>query len=501
MKSLSLRGRLTLWCVAVVIAVVALFVVDVLVIQRRIGLRRIDRELDEIHLQLTNMLREELNELDAPKLAAEESQEVIGSAGRPIAILNGDGTLLATNLDAATVSVLSSNGPPAPGIRTVNTPGGALRVHVKPERFENVSMLLVVAGSLTDLARDQRDIREAIVLGIPVALVLAAAGGLWLASVGLRPITMMARRAASIPLTGVEDLGPPIRHDELGQLTSAFNALVARLRSALQTQRQFMADASHELRNPLSIIRTASDVALGREHRDEKEYREALAMTAAQSRHLGALVEDMLVLARADAGGYPLRPVDFFLDDAIDECQRAVSLLAAERQVTVTTTGPSDVAIRGDRELVRRLLVNLLQNAVQHTPSGGTVSMDVGVDRSHVRIRVVDEGNGIPDADRSRIFDRFVQLDPSRRTEGAGLGLTIAKWIAEAHGGSVTVEATSPRGTTFCVALPRPAESAWSDPIHRSTEEAGLAEATSERRQSVMASTRTRRNQSTVQSG
>ena len=479
MMSLSLRGRLTLWCVAVVIAVVALFTVDVLVIQRRIGLRRIDRELDETHLQLRNMLSEELHQdRDSPKLAAEESQQVFASADRPIAILSADGTVLATNLDAAALSLLSSDGPPAPGIRTLNPPGGALRVHVQSERFDSVSMQLVVAEPLTDLARDQREIREAIVLGIPVALILAAVGGLWLASVGLRPITMMARRAASIPLTGVEDLGPPIRHDELGQLTSAFNALVARLRSALQTQRQFMADASHELRNPLSIIRTTSDVALGREHRDEKEYREALAMTAAQSRHLSALVEDMLVLARADAGGYPLRPVDFFLDDAIDECQRAVSLLAADRQVTVTTSGTNDVAIRGDGELVRRLLVNLLQNAVQHTPSGGTVSMDVGIDRSNVRIRVVDQGNGIPDADRSRIFDRFVQLDPSRRTEGAGLGLTIAKWIAEAHGGSITIEATSPRGTTFCVALPRRAETASSDPMHLPTEETGLAEAT-----------------------
>ena len=113
----------------------------------------------------------------------------------------------------------------------------------------------------------------------------------------------MARRAASLPPTGDDDLGPPLRHDELGQLTAAFNALVARLRSVLQAQRQFMADASHELRNPVSVIRAAADVALGRAHREESDYREALALTAAQSRRLGALVEDMLVLARADGGG------------------------------------------------------------------------------------------------------------------------------------------------------------------------------------------------------
>jgi signal transduction histidine kinase len=191
-----------------------------------------------------------------------------------------------------------------------------------------------MASPLSDVVDDQRKVREAVLLGIPIALLLAAGGGLWFASVGLRPITVMARRAASIPLTGEDDLGPPVRDDELGQLTRAFNALVARLRSALRTQRQFMADASHELRSPVSVIRTASDVALSREHRDEVEYREALAMTASQSRRLGALVDDMLVLARVDSGGYPLRPVDLFLDDVIDECRHAVSVLAAARRGT-----------------------------------------------------------------------------------------------------------------------------------------------------------------------
>jgi len=454
MTSLSLRARLTTWCVVVVVAVVAFFAIDVLVIQQRIGIRRVDRELDEIQAQLANMLREELHELDSPELAARESRDVIASAGRRVAVLAEDGRVLATNFDAPSVAAVLRSGPPTTGVRTLQTPAGDWRMHVKREVLEGVPLLLVVASPLSELARDQADIREAIVLGIPLALLLAAAGGLWLASMGLRPITTMARRAASIPLTGVEDLGAPIRDDEIGQLTRAFNGLVARLRAGLDTQRQFMADASHELRNPVSVIRTASDVALSREHRDESDYREALTMTGAQARRLGTLVEDMLVLARADAGGYPLRPVEFFLDDVIDECQRAVSVLAAERTVTVTTTGVSDVAIRGDQELLRRLLVNLLQNAVQHTAPGGVVTVDVGTDGAQASIRVIDRGVGIPVADLTRIFDRFVQLDASRRSEGAGLGLTIAKWIAEAHGGSVTVESSTPQGTTFCVALP-----------------------------------------------
>jgi signal transduction histidine kinase len=206
------------------------------------------------------------------------------------------------------------------------------------------------------------------------------------------------------------------------------------------------------------VIQAAADVALSREHRDESEYREALTMTGAQSRRLGTFVADMLLLARADGGGYPLRPRGVYLDDVVDECRRAVTVLASARRVTVTATGASDVPIRGDEELLRRLLVNLLQNAVQHTPPEGSVAIDLSVDGRQVLIRVIDGGSGIAAEDRTRIFDRFVQLDPSRRSQGAGLGLTIAKWIAEAHGGSVTVERSGPRGTTFCVVLPTVAE-------------------------------------------
>jgi signal transduction histidine kinase len=377
-----------------------------------------------------------------------------------MAILDDHGSVLASTHGALDPAAIVTGGRLEPGVSTVQTRTGAWRVHVRRDTIEGVGMLLVVASPLSDLARDQGELREAIVLGIPIALLLAAAGGLWLAAVGLRPIAVMARRAASLPPTGVDDLGTPIRDDELGQLARAFNGLVARLRSALHTQRQFMADASHELRSPVSVIRTASDVALSRDHRAESEYREALTMTGAQSRRLGALVEDMLVLARADAGGYPLRPSDFYLDDALDQCRRAVSVLAADRRVTVTATGAADVPIRGDEELLRRLVVNLLQNAVQHTPPGGTVSVDVSLNGMEVCIRVTDSGSGIAAEDRTRIFDRFVQLDPSRRSQGAGLGLTIAKWIAEAHRGSVTVESSGPHGTTFCVALPRIAEPA-----------------------------------------
>jgi heavy metal sensor kinase len=453
MRTLSLRARLTLWYTITLLLVLGLFGGDVLVEQKRLGIRRADQEVESVQATLANIFREELRELDAPAVAAREAKDAMQSLGDDVVILDANGRPLATQLDRLTLADLVPR-QSLPSAATIDVASGEWRVHARRVTIDGGTFTLVVARPLTDLAREQHEVREAMFVVIPLALLLAGAGGWWLASVGLRPVTQMARRAASIPLSGLEDLGTAPRDDELGQLARAFNGLVARLRGALETQRQFMADASHELRTPVSIIRTAADVTLGREQREEAEYRDALATTAAQARRLGRLVDDMLVLARADAGAYPLRPVTLYLDDVVEECRRAVGLLASTRRVTVTTHGPSDVSIRGDEELLRRLVLNLLQNAIQHSPSGGLVSVDVAPNGSRVYVRVADSGTGIPESDRGRIFERFVQLDPSRRAEGTGLGLPIAKWIAEAHQGSLSVESTGPAGSTFCVVLP-----------------------------------------------
>ena len=174
-----------------------------------------------------------------------------------------------------------------------------------------------------------------------------------------------------------------------------------------------MADASHELRTPVSIIRSAAEVTLSRDQRSESEYRETITTARDQSLRLGRLVEDMLVLARADAGGYPIHPIDLDLDEIVDECRRAVKMLASERGVHVQSSAGPEVPIRGDADLLRRLLLNLLQNAIQHTSSGGSVIVTTEPAPDIVRVRVSDGGPGIPEADRTRIFDRFVRLDES----------------------------------------------------------------------------------------
>jgi signal transduction histidine kinase len=163
----------------------------------------------------------------------------------------------------------------------------------------------------------------------------------------------------------------------------------------------------------------------------------------------------MLVLARADAGGYPTHTTDLDLDEIVGDCRRAVKVLAGERGVHVQADAGPEVPIRGDADLLRRLLLNLLQNAIQHTPAGGSVTVTTEPAADAVKVRVSDGGSGIPEPDRSRIFDRFVRLDDARSGNGTGLGLPIAKWIAEAHGGTLVLEASGPAGSTFCATLRR----------------------------------------------
>jgi signal transduction histidine kinase len=408
---LPLRPRLTVAYTIALLAVLVVFGGIVLWQQGRIGLRRVDRELVGLTGTLTNVLRNELTEDANPAKAAEEARKAVTAPGRAVAIFDASGSPLAARWNGLTLpSTAMLN---TAQVVTVDTPAGAWRVRVTRETFDTTPLALLVASPLTDVHREQREAREAMLIFIPIILLLAAGGGVYLASLSARPIA-----------------------------------------EALRVQKQFTADASHELRTPVSIVRATAEVTLSREHRDESEYREALAIVGGQARRLGHLVEDLLVLARADAGGYPLRPVDLYLDEIVVECQRAVGALAAERGVTIRAEQSPEIPFRGDENLLRQLVLNVLQNAVQHTPTGGSVGIDLRCEAGAVTVRVSDSGPGIPDQDQHRIFDRFVQLDSSRRGQGTGLGLPIARWIAEAHHGTLVLEHSGPDGTTFCLALP-----------------------------------------------
>jgi signal transduction histidine kinase len=450
----SLRTRLTVWYALTLGLGLGLFSIALLRQQERIGFRRVDRELAALGAAATSVLNDELHEQPDRRLAALDLIGTFSTPGRLLVVTDAGGSVLAANWSGLEPQPMPPIADAMPRIWTVASGAGSWRLRAHGETFGAARLGIVVGMPLADLQREHAEAREAMIIGVPIALLLATGGGLWLATIGLRPIAEMAAKAARLPSTGEEDLGRPARSDELGRLALAFNGLVARLRAALATQRQFMADASHELRTPVAVVQTTADVTLSRAHRDEAEYRDAVAVMGGEARRLGRLVEDMLVLARADAGAYPLRMVDLYIDEIVAECARTFEVVARQRGIRLVVQPLPEMELRGDEELLRRLVINVLRNAIQHTAPDGEVVITAEKAGDRAVIRIADGGTGIPDADRDRIFQRFVQLDPSRRTDGAGLGLPIASWIANVHQGTLTLEATGIHGSTFRIMLP-----------------------------------------------
>jgi signal transduction histidine kinase len=232
---------------------------------------------------------------------------------------------------------------------------------------------------------------------------------------------------------------------------------------SFEQQRRFMADASHELRTPVAIVCGESEVALSQEARSSEEYRESLTILHDEGRRLTRIVEDLFTLARADAGQYGLAPTTFYLDETVSECVRAVRSLAAQHGVNIRHEHGDEMPLRGDEALVRRMILNLLDNAIKYTNARGEVRVELAREDSGYAIRITDTGNGVPDEARPHIFERFYRADKARSRNGgagggAGLGLSIASWIAEAHGGRVTLERSDKGGSTFLISLPSSAE-------------------------------------------
>ena len=221
-----------------------------------------------------------------------------------------------------------------------------------------------------------------------------------------------------------------------------------------------MADASHELRTPLSVMNTAASVTLKKERRGEGEYREALRVLSEQTNRLSRIVQDMFTLARADSGHYPVRRETLYLDDLLAEVARAGSVLASGKRISVELSNLPEATFRGDEDLLRQMILNLVDNAVKFTPAGGSVRLRLTRLGDEYSILVSDTGTGIPEEARPHIFERFYRADRARtRAEdgGAGLGLAIARWIAQAHDGDIELSESDHNGTTLVVRLPAPA--------------------------------------------
>jgi heavy metal sensor kinase len=325
---------------------------------------------------------------------------------------------------------------------------------------------LVVLRSL----HDQEDLLErasyALLIAVPLALLLASIGGYFLARKSLAPVVRMSETAARIGAANLHERLPVINErDELGRLAHVINALLARLDASFEQQRRFMADASHELRTPVAIMRSETEVALSQQERSNEDLRESLAIVKDETKRLTRIVEDLFTLARADAGRYKLTSEEFYLDELAGEVAHSVRTLVAERELTLQLDATQEMPIRGDEGLLRRLLLNLLDNAIKHTPRGGAVTISCKQEGARYVITISDTGVGIPAEAQPHIFDRFYRADSARSrseddrkglTSGAGLGLSIARWVAEAHDGTLELLHSSEAGTVFQLILPAP---------------------------------------------
>jgi heavy metal sensor kinase len=317
--------------------------------------------------------------------------------------------------------------------------------------------LVIAFGSLDEVGRHLDALKAALPPAVLLTLALAGIGGYLLTSFKLRPLVRMASQARSISEKNLEtrlDIGRAA--EELTTLAQSFNELLSRLDLSFEGMRRFVADASHELRTPISVIRGEADVALSHD-RSSAEYRESLAIILDESRRLSRLVDDLLNLARADAGHVQLQVKEFYFTDLLAECCRSVQALAAARRIELEYRADDDVPFRGDEVLLRRLTVNLLDNAIRYTPAGGKVSASIEAEEHGVRLRVGDTGPGIAPEAVPHIFERFYRADKARSREegGFGLGLSIVKWIAESHHGVVELSSQPLSGSIFTVTLPR----------------------------------------------
>jgi len=347
-------------------------------------------------------------------------------------------------------------------IRTVGSGAGARREIIAPLILRNPVTKEPEVVGVAQIARAMDETEMALnifayaLLGGGVVVLLAAArGGTWLTRAAFRPIDEIAATAQSI--VHAEDLSRrvpvPAAQDELQRLTITINDLLARMEALFSAQRRFIADVSHELRTPLAAMQGNLDVLARGAARDPELLAESIADMRREAARLIRMTNDLLLLARSDTG-FELHREPVELDTLLLEVHRELRPLAGE--VTLAIGEEDQAVVLGDRDRIKQALLNLGINAIQHTPAGGTVTLGLSRQGEWAALTVTDSGTGIAPEDLPHIFDRFYRADQSRSRNrgGAGLGLAIVRWVAEVHGGRVTVSSVPGSGSTFTLLLP-----------------------------------------------
>jgi len=371
--------------------------------------------------------------------------------------------------DRAMVSAAAAALAKEPGAAQSQTVGG-VRERVLAQRVDLGSAgkgTLVLARPINELEASLAVAGLLLAAIVLVLVAVATAVGYLLAGRALRPVHVIASTARDLSEQNLHrrielDLPP----DELGELVNTFNQMLARLEGSFDGLRRFTADAAHELRAPLTLIRAEAEVALSKARTNE-ELRESIRSLLEEVERLSRTADQLLLLARADAGALQARrePVD--LADLVEETVDRWRILASPKSVEIRFEAPGSAAASGDPDLLRRLLDNLIDNSIRHTPAGGNIDVTLVPSTVGWGLTVGDSGPGVDPALLGTIFERFTRGDAARQREtgGAGLGLALCAAIAQSHGGSIRVDATDTGGAMFTVELPEEsARSAKPDP-------------------------------------
>ena len=460
---MTFRKRLILYFSGLLAIIVVVFGILVFTVLDSVLLQSVDRRLEETATLVINNSRGLSSRVTTNLVIVLPRLDVFSFPGVGVQVwyVNRDPPQLeASSNNIATLEQpldAGALGATEPVFANVTLAGHELRVLTSPmiargELLANVQLVM----SLQSLHETRQHL--ILVMGLGGALVVLAsiAGGLWLSHRALLPINRITAAASSIARTDDLDTrlawrGP---RDDLGRLVSVFNDMMVRLQGLFSVQQRFVADVSHELRTPLTAIRGNLDL-IRRYGMDEQ----SLTAIEGETGRMARMVDDLLLLARADYGGLALELKPLDLDTILLEASQEAKLLAGERELDIALRRIEPLRARGNADRIKQLLLNLLDNAIKFTPDGGRIALGLYRDGGDAVLEVADSGIGIAPADRQRIFDRFWQADPSRRSarhsgQDAGLGLSIVKWIVDAHQGRIDLVSEPGQGTTFRVRLP-----------------------------------------------
>jgi two-component system OmpR family sensor kinase len=480
---MTVRVRLTLWYSALLVLLVVAFAAASYAYLKRLELNRIDSTLHEQSEIVTQAMLSlgartaRVDSLDLPRVLGalhdlrargirawifDENGKLVLSTAQ---VQEGEGPgeereVLGDTLPSSVLANIARRHVSVTSTLPAGADGARVAASLLPVGLGHG--MILVSYPLSDLARLLARARTAAVLAILASLIVSLLAGYLLARNSMAPVAAMSGRAELIGAANLHERIPVHdERDELGALAMTFNGLLDRVSNALDQQRRFMADASHELRTPVAIMRGEADVVLRSEDRSPSDYREALVVVRDAADRLTHTVNDIFLLARVDAQQVPTTVAPLYLADLVTDTCRAMRSIADRRHITIDCAADVDAPYIGDEQLLQRLVTNLLDNAIKYSPNSAVVSVRFDRVRAGFELAISNGGPGIPAEARAHVFERFFRANSARTAgtssataSGSGLGLSIARWVAELHGGTLDLtEATGSR-TTFTLRLP-----------------------------------------------